>query len=57
MKPTLARSRTRNCARMTMFLLVIRETECLREKALLPLVNWLFFETKSIVLKSMISFS
>jgi hypothetical protein len=36
---------------MTAFLLVIGETECLREKALFPVVNWLFFETKSIVLK------
>jgi len=45
----------RICARMTMFLLVLREDESLGEKTRFPLVNQLFFEMKSAVLKSMIS--
>jgi hypothetical protein len=38
-----------------MFLLVHREDESLREKTRFPLVNQLFFETQSDVLKSMSS--
>jgi hypothetical protein len=40
---------------MTMFLLVPRKDESLREKARFPLVNRLFFEMKSDVLKAVIS--
>jgi hypothetical protein len=46
---------TRNCARMTRFLLVYREDRCFREKTNFPLVNRSFFETKRSVLKSTIS--
>jgi hypothetical protein len=38
-----------------MFLLAHREDESLREKTRFPLVNQSFFETKSAVLKAMIS--
>ena len=50
-----AGSCTRNCARMTAFLLTGRERDPAREKSRFSLVNRLFFETKRDVLKSMIS--
>jgi hypothetical protein len=49
------RNCTRNCARMTTFLLVIGKRDVDREKPRFPLVNRLFWETKRNVLKSTIS--
>src|SRR5439155_23459194 len=50
-----AGSCTRNCARMTMFLLVLRKGSPSNRKLHFPVVNRLFFETKRNVVKSTIS--
>ena len=52
---SLVRPCTRICAKMSWFLLVIREYDLVRDKVRFSLVNRLFFETRRNVLKAVIS--